>query len=187
MSIVASGETRLMTAEELLERPDDGMRHELIEGELTTMAPAGGPHGGLTFDIGLIVGPYVKQNRLGQCYVAETGFVIGRDPDTVRAPDLAFIRAERVPDKSVRGFYSVVPDLVIEVVSPSDRAGEVNRKALSWLDAGVRLVWVVYPETETVAVHRRGDVVSLLRKDEAVLSGEDVLPGFTARLGDIFG
>ena len=176
-----------MTAEQLFELPDDGMRHELVEGELTTMAPAGGPHGRVASRIDILVGHYVLGNRLGETYAAETGFLIGRDPDTVRAPDFALIRTGRVPDESEIGFYSTVPDLVVEVVSPSDRAGDVHQKALVWVDAGVRLVWVVYPKTKTLAVHRRGDVVTMLRGDDAELSGEDVLPGLTLRLGDIFG
>lgn len=176
-----------MTAEQLAELPDDGWRHELIEGELSTMPPAGWQHGRVTNRLTRFVDRHVEANHLGECVAAETGFVLRRDPDTVRAPDLAFVRAGRLPDKNERKFSTVIPDLVIEVVSPSDRAGEVNQQALSYLDAGVRLVWVVYPETDTITAHQPGGMVTLFRGEDAVLSGEDVLPGLTARLGDIFG
>lgn len=187
MSIATSGGSVLMTAEQLLKLPDDGWRHELIGGDLTAMAPASGPHGRVASRLDILAGHYVLQNRLGETYTADAGFLIGRDPDTVLAPDVAFIRAERVPDRRVRGYYAVVPDLVIEVVSPSDRIPQVNRKAFSWLDAGARLVWVVDPETEEIVVHRPGNLVTVLRGEDATLSGEDVIPGFSARLGAIFG
>src|SRR5947209_4850435 len=90
-------ERKLMTAEELLVLPDDGMRHELIEGELRTMAPAGGPHGRIGSRFSIAVGSYIYANDLGETFLAETGFVVRRGPDTVRAPDFAFIRRERMP------------------------------------------------------------------------------------------
>ena len=175
-----------MTAEELAELPADAWRHELIEGELRTMAPAGDQHGLVAVNITYLVVDHVRKNTLGRCHIAETGFVLRRDPDTVRAPDLAFTRTERLPDQPTKSFSDIVPDLVVEVVSPSDRASEVTKKALVWLQAGVRLVWVIDPEAEVVTVHRDGDVIGLLQGPDAVLSGEDVLPGFEARLADIF-
>lgn len=174
------------TARQLAELPDDGWRHELIDGELHTMAPAGDQHGQVAFTIGLLVGNHVRRSKLGRCRTAETGFLLWRDPDTVRAPDLAFTRTDRLPPQPNKGFSDIVPDLVVEVVSPSDRASEVTKKALVWLRAGVRLVWVIDPEAEVVTVHRDGDVIGLLVGGDAVLSGEDVLPGFEARLADIF-
>lgn len=186
MTTAAAGAPDLMTADQLAELPDDGWRHELIEGELRIMAPAGFTHGRVTFRISLLVGNHVDRGSLGVCTAAETGFVVGRDPDTVRAPDLAFTRSERVPERPSQGFSEVVPDLVVEVVSPSDRASAVTKKALFWLEAGVRLVWVIDPEARVVTVHRGGDLVTLLRGDDAILSGEDVLPGFATRLDEIF-
>lgn len=186
MPIALSAPASRMTAEQLAELPDDGWRHELIEGELHTMAPAGWQHGRVSLEIGRQVANYVKQHALGECFGAETGFVVARDPDTVRAPDVAFVRADRVPPAEQTGFSDVVPDLVVEVVSPSDRSSDVTKKALFWVGAGVRLVWVVDPLARVVAVHRTGDVIGLLQGDDAVLSGEDALPGFTARLGDIW-
>lgn len=185
MSTAVSGAPSRMTAEQLAELPDDGWRHELIKGELQTMAPAGRQHGRVALTIGRQIGNYVEDHALGECFGAETGFLVSRDPDTVRAPDVAFIRTDRVPPPEDIGFAEVVPDLVVEVVSPSDRSSDVTKKALFWLGVGVRLVWVVDPLARVVAVHRTGDVIGLLQGSDALLSGEDVLPGFTARLGDI--
>jgi Uma2 family endonuclease len=126
----------------------------------------------------------VERERLGEVFTAETGFVLRRDPDTVRAPDVAFVRAERVPQARVPGFPAMAPDLVAEVVSPYDRAVEVSGKALAWLDAGVRLVWVVDPENRTVTVHRPGGTTVLRGRDQ--LSGEDVLPGFALPLEELW-
>jgi Uma2 family endonuclease len=173
-----------MTAEELLELPDDHMRHELVEGELRTMAPAGEGHGWVAMAIGSKVFDHVEQQRLGRVYAAETGFILRRRPDTVRAPDVAFVAADRLPAKG-RGFAELAPDLVVEVVSPSDRASEVAEKAEMWLDAGVRLVWVVDPQARLAAVHHPGGLVTVLRQD-GVLDGEDVLPGFRLPLAPLF-
>ena len=185
MTTAHSGATGPMTARQLAELPEDGWRHELIDGELQTMAPAGEQHGQVAVTITYLVVDHVRRNSLGRCYIAETGFVLRRDPDTVRAPDLAFTRTERLPVQPNKSFSDIVPDLVVEVVSPSDRASEVTKKALVWLRAGVRLVWVIDPEAEVVTVHRDGNVIGLLTDADAVLSGEDVLPGFEVRLADI--
>lgn len=175
-----------MTADQLAELPDDGRRHELVEGELRTMAPAGGQHGQVALTIGGLVWSHVRQNGLGRCYAAETGFVLHRDPDTVRAPDLAFVSSARSSGEADSGFLDEVPDLVVEVVSPSDRASEVTQKALVWLDHGVRLVWVVDPRARLVTVHQPGDVIGLIRGEDAVLDGGEVLPGFRVSLADLF-
>lgn len=172
------------TAEQLAERPDDGLRHELVEGVLRSVAPAGGEHGRTAARLLVEVGSFVRAQRLGEVLTAGTGFVLRRDPDTVRAPDLAFVRGERVPDARVPGFPLLAPDLVAEVVSPHDRAVEVSAKAAAWVDAGVRLVWVVDPENRAVTVHR-GSGVSVLRRDDTLL-GEDVLAGFALPLPQLW-
>jgi Uma2 family endonuclease len=173
-----------MTAEQLADLPDDAARHELVEGELHTMTPAGGEHGRTGARLLLRVGALVEARRLGDVFTAETGFVLSRDPDTVRAPDVAFVRAERVAAARVPGFPVLAPDLVAEVVSPSDRAVEVAAKALAWLDAGVRLVWVVDPANRTVTVHSPEGTRVLRGQDE--LDGEDVLPGFSLPLEELW-
>lgn len=184
MSATAPIEHPGMTAEELFELPDDGLRHELVEGELRTMGPAGFDHGRVALQIGARILGHVEEHRLGEVLAAETGFVVARGPDTVRAPDVAFVAAERAPAEA-RGFAELAPDLVVEVVSPSDRASDVSSKAAMWLDAGVRLVWVVDPQARLAAVHHPGGLVTVLRED-GVLDGEDVLPGFRLPLATLF-
>lgn len=176
----------LMTAEDLLVLPDDGLRHELIDGELRTMSPASLEHGIVAATIGALLANFVKERGLGVVVGAETGFTLRRAPDTVRAPDAAFIRTDRVPPPGRRArFPELTPDLVVEVVSPSDTAAEVAEKAVAWLDAGARLVWVLYPAQRLAAVHRPDRTVTLLRGD-AVLEGDAVLPGFSVPLPEPF-
>ena len=149
------------------------------------MSPAGSEHGGVIGDLSAMVWNFARSHRLGRVFGAETGFIIARNPDTVRAPDVAFVRAERIPGKLPRGFFSGAPDLAVEVVSPGDRASEVLAKTQDWLEAGCRMVWVVDPETQSVTVYRsRRDIVVLAAGD--VLFGDDVLPGFTLPVAEIF-
>src|SRR5277367_1966613 len=141
-----STQTRLMTADEFLELPDDGLLHELIRGEVVTMSLPGGEHGEIAGEIFRLVANHVKPAKLGKTYAAETGFLIERDPDTVRGPDVAFVRAERIskivnPDKHV----PFAPDLAVEVLSPNDRADSVDEKVQMWLAAGSTAVWTVDP------------------------------------------
>jgi Uma2 family endonuclease len=185
VSATAPMQPLAMTAEELSELPDDGMRHELVEGELRTMTPAGFEHGRLALRMGARILDHVEKHGLGEVLAAETGFLLHRQPDTVRAPDVAFVSADRMPTAAVPGFAELAPDLVVEVVSPSDRASDVAAKAAMWLDAGVRLVWVVDPQARLAAAHHPGGLVTVLRED-GVLDGEDVLPGFRLRLSSLF-
>jgi Uma2 family endonuclease len=174
----------LMTAAELLQTPGLG-RCELVRGELIQMTPAGFEHGRIAAEIGGILREFVRPRALGVITGAETGFHIGRDPDTVRAPDAAFIRAERVPATPVRGFFAAAPDLAVEVLSPGDRASAVLAKVPDWLDAGCRAVWVVDPEMATVTVYPGRDRIVVLGRSDT-LSGGDVLPGFSVLVGEIF-
>ena len=122
----------LVTAEELLRMPDDGKRYELIEGELIEMAPAGGRHGNIGVRIVGFLFQYIYKTNLGELFGADTGFFLQRDPDTVRAPDAAFIAMERIPPDGIpTGFVDTIPDLIVEVVSPSDRAGQVHGRSNS--------------------------------------------------------
>ncbi len=177
---------KLMTAEELFWMPDDGMRHELVKGELRTMPPAGAEHGVVAITVGALVHSDVRANRLGWVFAAETGFRIEHGPDTVRAPDVAFVAAGRFPGgRPPRTFADLAPDLAIEVVSPSDRPGEVREKVLQWIEAGVRLVWVIQPSSRSVSVYRADGSVRILTSADQ-LDGEDVLPGFSCAVQDLF-
>ena len=175
---------RLMTAEELLRMPDDGMRHELIDGELRTMVPPGGEHGRDGGWITVHLGHYVGVNALGEVFLAETGFILRRDPDRVRAPDFAFIRADRIPAEGIpRGYIPVAPDLLVEVVSPGDTAAEVQEKVEDWLRFGCRAVWVLYPGPRLV-IHRPDGTSRAFGPDDEV-DGGDVLPGFRVTLREM--
>ena len=128
---------------------------------------------------------FVESYPWGVVLGAETGFVIASNPDTVRAPDAAFIRADRVSDGLPQGFFPAAPDLAVEVLSPDDRASEVLAKVEDWLGAGCRAVWVVDPKTRTVAVYRAtGEAVILKTTD--TLTGGDILPGLEIPVGKIF-
>jgi Uma2 family endonuclease len=179
--------TKSVTADELLEMPDDGYRYELVKGELIRTAPAGYQHGEVAMNIGARLHEYVKRHNLGGVYAAETGFVLTQDPDTVRAPDAAFIRQELVEKaESTTGYWIGPPDLAVEVVSPGDTVSEVEDKVAEWLEAGARLVWVVSPKLHTVTVYRSlTDIVTLTGKD--TLNGGDVVPGFQISVTEIFG
>ena len=174
------------TASELFEMPDDGFRYELVKGELRKMSPSGWKHGVVVVNITLLLGNYVKANKLGACGGAETGFKIASDPDTVRAPDLSFVSRERIPeDNAHEKFFTGVPDLAVEVLSPGDSRREVKEKAQDWLDAGTRAVWTVDPRRQTVSVYRSMTDVTRLSEDDE-LDGGEVVPGFRCKVSEIF-
>jgi len=176
----------LSTAEELLAIPDDGFRYELIEGEIRKMSPAGMAHGFIASQLDRLLGQHVFLNKLGATFTAEPSFRLGRDPDTVRVPDIAFIRSARLGRWDRReACWEGAPDLAVEVVSPNDTQGEIDEKAKAWLDAGAAMVWVVSPAQRTVTVHRSPtEITTLTENDE--LDGQDVVPGFRCRVSDIF-
>lgn len=181
-------EPKLMTAEELLRLPRarDGRRHELVRGELRTMAPPGFEHGGLTSKSGVSLSNYVTTHELGEVVVGDVGFQLTTNPDTVRAPDVAFVSRERVLAAGrVPGYWPGAPDLAVAVISPNDLYTEVDEKVAEWLEHGTRLVFVVNPRRQTVAVHRPGQPVRILGMDD-VLDGEDVVPGWTLPVRDLF-
>ncbi|HEX7998423.1 MAG TPA: Uma2 family endonuclease [Pyrinomonadaceae bacterium] len=178
--------TQSVTAEELLKMPKDGFRYELVKGELKKMSPAGFEHGAVGMTLAMLLAQYVKANNLGVVCLAETGFKIASDPDTVLAPDAAFVRRERLPASGLpKAFWPGAPDLAVEVVSPGDTAKEVAGKVEQWLAAGASAVWVVNPKRLTVTIHRpQIEALTLSEADE--LDGQDVAPGFRCRVSEIF-
>ena len=175
-----------MTADELLRLPDDGQRHELVAGDLRTMAPSGGEHGWIVVRVTVPLGQYVDANKLGLVFGAETGFLLARDPDTVRAADVAFVRRERVlAAGGVKGYWPGAPDLAVEVISPHDLYAEVDEKVADWLVRGTLMVLVVNPRRRVVVVHRPNQAVRVLAESD-VLDGEDVVPGWKLPIRDIF-
>jgi Uma2 family endonuclease len=169
-----------MTADELLRLPDDGARYELVRGELRKMSPTSYKHGRIVMRVASSLESYVSERGLGGVSGSDNGFRIARDPDTVRAPDIAFVRAER--DVDVDGYFEGAPDAAFEVVSPSDRYTEVVEKTQDWLRAGSQVVVVIDPRIRTVRVHRTGgttDVVDAIEID-------DVVPGWKLPLRSVF-
>jgi Uma2 family endonuclease len=149
------------------------------------MPPAGGEHGFTTNKVSVIVSNFVAREALGFVFAAETGYLIERDPGTVRAPDCSFVRAGRLTRPFPRGFLPLAPDLVVETLSPDDRPGKVQEKVGQWLASGVRLLWVLDPPRQEVTVHRPGVPPKVLSAAD-LLDGEDVLPGFRVRVSDLF-
>ncbi len=181
-----STEIQLMTAEELLALPRGQFRYELIDGELKKMSPTGHVHGRVTMRLALPLAQYVRERELGEVYAAETGFKLRSDPDTVRAPDVAFIRQARVVEVgNVKGYWPGAPDLAVEVLSPDDRVGEVEEKVSEWLAAGAIQVWTVSPRLRTITVYRSLSEIETLT-DKDTLEGGEVVPGFQVRIAEIF-
>ena len=183
-----STELKLMTAENLflMAPTNDGTRHELVSGELVETAPAGDRHGSISFAIATILGSHLRGKDLGKGYTADTGFILRRDPDTVRAPDVAFVVKDRVAQGTRERFVPVAPDLAVEVVSPSDTAANVNAKVEEYLTAGTRLVWVVYPDSRSVMVYRSLREVEVFHEGDE-LDGRPVFEDFHVPVDELFG
>jgi Uma2 family endonuclease len=176
---------QILTAEDLLRMPN-GKQFELVRGELRKMSPPSFRHGEIAGNIYAPLRAYVRANGLGRVAVGDPGFLLERDPDLVLAPDVAFIRGDRLPPGAkAEGFLPGAPDLVVEVVSPNDTADEVEEKVEDWLTMGSRMVVVVNDRRRTVTVHRPGQPPRVLRGEE-VFDGGDVVPGFRLPLPDIF-
>jgi Uma2 family endonuclease len=174
-----------MTAEELLSLPDDHMRHELIEGEVTSFPLADYEHGKVVFGVVALVSQHLVHHPAGHAFAAGTGFQIAWDPDTVRAPDLAFVSNARVGGVCAGGgFGRGAPDFAVEVISPDDAYAEVDLKVEQWLRAGARLVWVVNTRTQKVMVHTPDAIVNRAGRD--TLDGGDVLRGFSCSVAELF-
>jgi Uma2 family endonuclease len=167
----------------------DSRRLELSEGELIEMSPASGKHGTLASKLDRRIGIFVEEHQLGETTAAETGFILYKNPngrDTVRAPDVGFISAARVPEGGLpeEGYIPVPPDLAVEVVSPNDDAEDLHLKIQQYLKAGTRLVWVFYPKSKSVAVHTPAGAHTI--EIGGALDGGNVLPGFSLPLQDVF-
>jgi Uma2 family endonuclease len=148
------------------------------------MSPSGAEHGELVVNLTVPLATYVKQNSLGVVFGAETGFKLESDPDTVLAPDVAFVSRERV-SVVTSNYWAIAPDLVVEVISPSEREREVKKKTQQWLGFGVRLVWLVKPKSTGLSRLHRVNSDEVLTVNE-VLTGEEVVPGFEISVTSIF-
>ena len=166
--------------------PDDGYRYALVRGELQRMTPAGFDHGAVIMNLAAPLARHVKTGRLGVVCGAETGFVLERQPDTVLAPDIAFVRKARIPAGGrPRTFWNGPPDLAVEVRSPGDSRREVAEKVAAWLASGALAVWVVDPSDASVTIHLPRRKPRRLAEDDA-LDGAPLLPGFRLPVEEIF-
>lgn len=174
-----------VTTEELLQMPDDGYRYELVRGELVQMPLPGLRHGRLTSQLAGHIGNHVEAEDLG-ITLAVTGYLLNSDPDTVRAPDASFISQERLDEVGeTDGYWPGAPDLVVEVISPSDRYTDVEAKVAEWLDAGARMVIVVNPRRRSVRVHQSPTEVGDLVEGDTI-QGSDVVPGWSMPVSGLF-
>lgn len=178
--------TKLVTAQDLWELDPGEQRYDLIRGELIEMSPASARHGEIAMTIGGHLWSHVRALGIGKTYGAETGFILARDPDIVLAPDAAYIRLDRLPAEIDQDrFLELAPDLVVEVVSPSDRSRDISDKVMEYLGAGVQLVWLIEPRRKLVTVYTPDRKSSILTVDDE-LDGGEVLPGFRIHVADIF-
>jgi Uma2 family endonuclease len=176
---------RLVTAEELLAFQVDDYRYELVEGRVVRMNPPGGRHGHVALNIGASLHDHVKKLGLGAVMV-ESGFTLARNPDTVRGPDVSFVRKERIPQAGVpRGFWEGAPDLAVEVVSPDNRGAALRSKVRDYLARGVVIVVVIDPDKESLTVHRRLSAPIILTSGNE-LDLDDVVEGFRCQVREIF-
>ena len=187
MTTTTTTEAKLLTAGDLLRLYGEGVRGELIRGVLCKTMATGIEHGKIVMRLGAALFNIVEPRQLGTLVASDSGVWLERDPDTVREPDIAFFSAETMPlSARITGYADVAPDLVVEVASPGDSRREVHDKAHMWINHGVRLVWVVQPETRTVDVYRPGGEVATLGEQDA-LDGLEVLPGFSCEVSAVFG
>ena len=175
-----------MTLDELYELPDDELRYELVNGWLVSEPPPGVRHGHTITNLAMLLGAHVRAHKAGVVLSGDTGFILHRSPDTVRAPDIAFVRLERyqaLDDKRLA--MPGAPDLAIEILSPGDRRGEIHAKVADYLEAGTALVWVVDPDSEQVFSYRSLFEPQCHSGSDTLTAG-DLLPGFSIEVDDIF-
>jgi Uma2 family endonuclease len=174
----------LLTAAELEQMPDDdSVRTELDEGELITMPPAGFEHGCFEIEIGSILRNYVKLHNLGKVFGSSAGFRL--KVDTVRAPDVAFVRRERIDSMKSRGFAKGAPDLAVEILSPYDTFRQMMRKVKQYFAAGTHTVWIVYPDRREVQILEATGTDRLLQNDD-LIEAPELLPGFSVPISEFF-
>jgi Uma2 family endonuclease len=184
---------RFYSAEDLWEMSHSeeyvGARLELSAGRLIVMSPAGWKHGGIASTLNRFVGDFVADHNLGMTTAAETGYILYKNPDpngkdTVRAPDVGFVAAARIPANLPDGYVPFAPDLAIEVISPGDDADEVDQKVREYLKYGTLAVWLFYPKTRSAAVYTPTSYRPI--ESDGVIDGGAILPGFKVKLTDIF-
>ena len=181
-----STSTQLMTAEELIRLPGGQYRYELINGELITMSPAGHDHGRISIRLSSPLAQFVWENDLGEVFSSGTGFQLSSKPDTVLAPDVSFIRKDRVQKVGrSQGYWLGPPDLAVEVLSPEQRDAYIEKRVAQWLSFGTKEVWIINPRTSTLTVHSPQGIVVTLTNDE-FLDEREIVPGFRFSIKRLF-
>jgi Uma2 family endonuclease len=181
-----STSTALVTAAELLELPRGQYRYELINGELKTMSPSGHNHGRICAFLTMFLAQFVLNQKLGDVYGAETGFIVTSNPDTVLAPDVAFITEARARQfRQTPGYWPGPPDLAVEVLSPAETGPKTKKKVAQWLEYGAQQVWIVNSKNETVTIYRSAGDSTTFGLEET-LEADDLLPGFRVAVADFF-
>jgi Uma2 family endonuclease len=176
---------QLLTAHDLRLLPETGIRRELVRGEVVEDMPPGGRHGAIAALLAMLLQLWIKQTIRGYVGV-ESGFVLAQDPDTVRAPDVSYVRADRIPPDGIPdSYWELAPDLAVEIVSPHETADEVRAKVRDFLAAGTPLVWVIYPRSQEVIAHTP-DGLARTYQAEDVLEHPAVLPGFVCQVAELF-
>lgn len=176
---------RLLTIDEYADLPDDGWRTELVRGRVVREPQPAFEHGRVQVMAAEILARHVREHAPQLVCVGNVGAITEEDRHTVRGPDLAVVRKERAENLHRSGFLRGAPDLAVEVVSPSNRAGDIQQKVGEYLSAGATLVWVIYPATRTVAVHRPGGEARFLGEGE-VLTGGDLMPELQVAVRELF-
>ena len=185
MATVTPERHALHKAEDLERLSAQGFRYELVQGELREGVVSGGLHGSATSRLSYSVSSVIMGGDLGTAFAAGTGFLVGRTPDTVLAPDFAFVAKDRLPNPLPESYVPVVPDIVLETRSPNDTKQEVADKVALWLELGVRLVWELNPQTRVLAVHQNNQMPRFLGEGDT-LDGGDVLPGLSVPISRLF-
>ena len=176
---------RTVTLEEFSELPETNVQRALVRGEVIETMPPGGIHGSIAVEMATFLKLWAREHARG-CVAVESGFVLEHNPDTLRAPDVSFVRSERIPETGIpEGFWYLAPDLAVEVVSPSETAEEVREKIRDYFRAGTPLVWVVYPRTREVIEHTP-DGLARTKSGSDTLEYSEILPGFSWRVETLF-
>jgi len=177
--------SNITTADELLNAPSDLGRCELVRGELLMMTPAKGRHGAIAMKIGRLLLNFLEGRDLGEVFDSSTGFVVSRNPDTVRAPDVSFLASERLKQQDLDAFLEGAPDIAVEVLSPSNTQAEMDERMSDFFEANCRVVWIVDPLRRSIIVHRP-DASPVILAENDTLTEEELLPGFSLVVRDVF-
>jgi Uma2 family endonuclease len=181
---VGVAEKTLLTGEELARLGDIG-RSELVKGEIITMSPTGYAHGDVESGLSFVLQSFVRQGKLGRVFVGEVGIYTGRDPDTIRAADVAFVSQAQLAKVKSKSYLDVAPELVVEILSPDDRWSDLTDKLDEYFAIGVKLIWVADPRRKQVYVYHSITDVQRLAAEETLTGGE-VLPGFSVPVSELF-